>query len=269
MTDLDRQGRLWRVREGTYYVFHLEPPLDEDAELAAVLAEADARYPRLREVLDRAPPPVPESEELVKVNYWLHADLIMPPADVTPPAPAPDIPVATGQVTPAGIHFAQKGLRWEDRVSQMTHEEIHAMWMREVGGAPLLGEGVAFWFELQLSARDRLAELPAAWTSVIDNGLSSLRELALSPAFWSAQRRGLPVYGVAGGLVGYLVEAYGLPLLKEIFQESHYEDDNLVQRIEERTALTLEELEVRVGAARWRKSSAAMKVFRLSLGCLA
>ena len=67
MTNLE--GRLWHVREGTHYVFHLEPPLDEDVELAACLAAADERYPRFRRMLGQGELTAKERERLVKVNY--------------------------------------------------------------------------------------------------------------------------------------------------------------------------------------------------------
>ena len=124
--DLDRPGRVWRVREGAYYLFHLEPPLDADAELAACLTAADARYPRLKQALGQGAPPAKDAEQLVKANYWLHAEPWRPPEEVAPPAPAPDVAVATGQVTPAGIHFGQRGMRWGDLADNLLHEEVHA-----------------------------------------------------------------------------------------------------------------------------------------------
>ena len=79
------------------------------------------------------------------------------------------------------------------------------------------------------------------------SGDASLGEIAHTPAFWAAYRRDLPVYGVGAALAGYLIEARGLPVLKDIFRESHDEDDDLAALIERRTGLPLEAIEARIG----------------------
>ena len=248
MLDLDRPGRVWRVREGNYYLFHLEPPLDENPELASCLIEADERYPGLRRALGQVTP-AEDADQLVKANYWLHAEPLLPPVEVRWTVPAPDVTVATGQVTPAGIHFGQRGMRWRDLADKLLHEEAHAAWLPEVGGAPsLLNEGVATWFELRLSPRDRLAELGEAWRAAVANGGLRLSELARNPAFWAAYRRGLPVYEVGASRTGYLIEAHGLPVLKTIFHHSSCEDEHLAELIERQAGVPLETIEARIGA---------------------
>ena len=129
------------MREGAYYVFHLEPPLDEDGDLAACLAEADERYPRLRLLLGQGERSAKERERLVKVNYWLFVEPRLPPEHARPgdvDAIPADLPVATGEDTPAGIAFAQRGMRWADLADKLAHEEVHAARRRELGLAPSL-----------------------------------------------------------------------------------------------------------------------------------
>jgi hypothetical protein len=146
-------------------------------------------------------------------------------------------------------------MSWRDVIDQMTHEEIHVLWAREVGEAPsLLNEGVAVYFERVLSARsaERLKGLRAAWLETSRDGSGCLRRLSRNAGFWEACSQGCPAYEVGGALAGYLVELYGLPLVKGIFTASHYEDDSLAPLLERTTGLHLEELEVRVGEW-WRQ----------------
>jgi hypothetical protein len=65
----DRQARLWHVRETECCLFHLEPPPDEDADLAAAIAGADARYLGIREFLGQGPVSPQEREGLLKAPY--------------------------------------------------------------------------------------------------------------------------------------------------------------------------------------------------------
>ena len=84
--NFDRQARLWRVRETEYCLFHLEPPLDEDEDLVAVIAGADARYLAVREVLGQGPVTLQEREGLLRTPYWLFAPSAIADADLPPGA---------------------------------------------------------------------------------------------------------------------------------------------------------------------------------------
>lgn len=243
--DLERAARDWRVWESEFYVFHVEPPLRDHADLQVVLAAADERYRRICGLLGRAPSSVKARERLTKTNYWIYAPTIVEISR------APEHGrVAAGTVDATGIHFAQLNMSWRDLVDQMIHEETHAIWGREVGEAPsLLNEGVAVFAELRLSARshERRGEIPEAWDRVILDGRSSFPELCRNPSFWDAYSRGEPVYAVGAALVCYLVHAHGLGVLKEVFEDSHYDDVRLAAAIERRTGLGIEEVEAGVG----------------------
>ena len=243
--DLERAARDWRVWESECYVVQVEPPLRDHADLQVVLAAADERYRRICGMLGRATSAVNALERVAKTNYWIYAPTILEISG------APEHGrVAAATVDATGIHLAQRNIGWSDLVDQMLHEETHAIWGREVGEAPsLLNEGVAVFAELRLSARsdERRGEIPEAWHRVILDGRSSLSELCGNPAFWDAYSRGEPVYAVGAALVWYLVHAHGLGVLKEVFEDSHYEDVRLVAAIERRTGLGIEEVEAGVG----------------------
>ncbi len=244
--DFDRTSRVWRVRESEHYVFHLEPVLCEDAELGAILEGADERQLRIRQALGQSVRSIKERERLLKTHYWLYSGSSLRDAAES----AGYRSMACGTANPTGVHFAQLNMSWRDLLDQMTHEEIHLLWSWEVGEAPsLLNEGVAVYFEAVLSIRsaERLEALRDAWLEVSRDGSGFLRELSRNSGFWEAHARGRPVYAVGGALAGYLVKARGLPLVKGLFLDSHYEDDALAQLLEHRTGLPIEELEARVG----------------------
>lgn len=254
LIELTREGRPWHVREGEHYIFHLEPPLASDPEVARLLAETEARYLRIARLLDRDPDDVKARERFVKTNFRLYAE-----GSVADSAFArAHRSIAYGTASPSGVTFAKRNLRWDEVVDQMTHEEIHAVWSADSGEAPsLLNEGVAVWYETALSARavDRRRELRESWRSVVSDAGCSLRELSRNDAFWEAYARGEPVYSVGAALAGYLVRAHGLPALRRIFLSTHYEDQGLADVIERVTGREMAVIERGVGA--WTQCSDA------------
>lgn len=244
--DFDRASRVWRVRETDFYIFHIEPNLCEDAELQSVLAGADERYLRIGRALGHDPCSIKERERLLKTNYWIYPGSVLKEAAEK----AGYKSIACGTASPSGVQFAQMNMSWRDLIDQMTHEEIHLLWAREVGEAPsLLNEGIAVYFERVLSARsdERMEELREAWLGTSRDESGFLRRLSRNAEFWEAHSQGKRVYEVGGALTGHLVEVHGLSLVKEIFRASHYEDDNLASLLERGTGLRLEQIEARLG----------------------
>ncbi len=264
----DRQSRVWRVRETDHCLFHLEPPVHEDPDVATVVDGADSRYLRIRELLGYPPMSVKEREIRLRLNYWLYAPSAIADADMPPGARR----FAEGAGSPAGIVYGQRGFRWTECVDALEHETIHVLWGAKVGEAPsLLNEGVAVYFGARLSDLRDLPDLSdssdappptgtawqrnyhAAWQQAITSGARSLRDFCTIAGFWGTQRPGqgpspAEPYRIGGALVGYLVETRGLPLLEEIFLNSHYRDDHLAPTLERLTGTTIEELSTEVGA---------------------
>jgi hypothetical protein len=246
----DRQSRLWRVRETQYCLFHLEPPLHEDPDVTAIVEGADGRYLRVRDVLGQPELTIKERERLLRLNFWLYGESAIADEDMPPGAKR----FSTGAGSPAGIVFAQRGGRWSECVIALTHETIHVLWGAEVGEAPsLLNEGVAEYYQALLAASPdaALRNLARTWAHVIASGEVSLRDVCRNEFFWRGRRQdcGLPpgiFYHVGGALVGYLVEAHGRPLLRQIFLETHYRDEHLASTLERLTGLALQDLAARV-----------------------
>jgi hypothetical protein len=237
--DTHRRLRSWRIREGDHYIFHLDPSLYDDAELGATLAGADECHRRILHVLGQDENSMKGEEQTLKANYWIYAASVLEEAD-TDETPASR---AYGTANAVGVHFAQRNMGWQSLMDQMTHEQIHLVWGREVGQVPaLLNEGVAVYYELVLSPHSavRTGSLADAWRDVVVERGKSLRELSANDGFWEVYRQGLPVYGVGGALAAYLIEVHGLSVIKAIFRISHYEDDRLAAVIERETGLALE-----------------------------
>ena len=265
----DRQSRVWRVRETQYCLFHMEPPLHEDPDVASVVDGADTSYLRVREVLGQPALSVKERERLLRLNYWLYAESAIADEDLPPGARS----FSTGAGGPAGVVFAQRGMRWSECVDALTHETIHVLWGAEVGEAPsLFNEGVAVYFQALLapSPDEVLHTLARTWADVIGSGKVSLRDLCRNEFFWRGhhQDRGLPpgaFYHVGGALVGYLVRVRSVGLLREIFLHSHYRDEQLALTLERLTGTPVEEL---AGSATdwWDLWSTADNARRMELG---
>jgi hypothetical protein len=229
---IDLSERTWRVREGEHYRFWLEPPLDEDDALSALLADFDAQYPRLSALLDIAPLPrsLEPSVRLLREPWPPPAAFRRCSDSATSSEPAR---WACGEVTADGILFGQTGFRWDELAGQLMHEAVHLAWNGDVGEAPsLLNEGVATWFEFRLAARPRHDDLAVAWDAVFAAGEERLADLARNNGFAAAYRRGLPAYEVGAALVGFLIDTVGLPAVKTLFRESYADDEHLPERIE-------------------------------------
>jgi hypothetical protein len=235
----------WEVLIGRHYIFHIDPHLDDDRDLSEALDAADNRFPDLLNLL------VPDAggtkwrERFVKTNYWLHRPRVSDDTHVSEGLDTrSSARLAHGWVGNDGIHFGVQNMSWLDHVDSMTHEEIHAIWGQQVGEAPsLLNEGVAVWFEMQLSAnKKRRRESADAWNNGPGTGDISLVDLCITGVFWNAFRTGTPVYGIAGTITGFLVHRYGLPRLRQLFLETHYEDPGLSDLLEEMVGVTLDRL---------------------------
>ena len=124
--DFDRASRVWHVRETDFYIFHIEPRPHEDADLQSVIEDADERYRRILRALGQDPCSVKERERLLKANYWIHPGSVLEGTA----GKAGYGRMACGTASPCGVQFAQFNMSWRDVTDQMTHEEIHLLWVR-------------------------------------------------------------------------------------------------------------------------------------------
>jgi len=246
---------VWCARETEYYRFHLEPPLQENTDLGAVVAGADARYLGVLAVLGRGPVSPREREGLLKVPSWLFAPAAIADADL----PTGSTRFATGAGVPAGAVFAQRGSRRTALVDLLTHETAHVVWGLRAGQAPsLLDEAIAVSAEARLSARSRakLRQPGTAWERSIGAGARPLREWCRNDGFWRDQPRdrGLPpaaAYRIGGTLAGYLLGAHGAAVLEARFRHPHSRDEHLAATLEETLGLPRRRAAGAVGAW-WR-----------------
>jgi hypothetical protein len=232
--DHQHEFEAWQTLVGKHYVFHLHSDVLADTDIRDAIVKADERYPVLSQELLVHPVSIKRKERFSRTNYWLHRPRLPEEAPVSQVFTLdPEASLAQGWVDTSGIHFGVQNRSWLELVDSMTHEEVHAIWGREVGEAPsLLNEGMAVWYEIRLSSeQNRVQELCAAWRSVIESGEETLDNLCRTNVFWDAYSRGLSVYGVAGVVIGYLLNTNGLAKLNDLFLRTHYEDEHLADML--------------------------------------
>lgn len=158
-----------------------------------------------------------------------------------------------GSGNASGLHLITRHMAWNDPMvlDKVIHEAVHYWWSDQVGEAPsLLNEGVAAYFERNLATRsqERLNELIHSWRRYAGGAEPGfLRRLCRNETFWSEDAAGKPVYEVGGQLVSFLLEHHGLPKVRQIFLESHFEDPHLEKHIEEVIGESIESLEQQMG----------------------
>ena len=136
-------------------------------------------------------------------------------------------------------------------LDKVIHEAVHYWWCDQVGEAPsLLNEGIAAYFERILAARsrERQNELIHSWRKYAGRSEPGfLRRLCRNETFWSEDAAGEPVYEVGGQLVSFLLDRHGLPKVRQIFLESHFDDPHLEEHIEEVIGESTDSLEQQIG----------------------
>ncbi len=153
----------------------------------------------------------------------------------------------------AGLHLITRHMAWDDPMvlDRVIHEAVHYWWCDQVGEAPsLLNEGVAAYFERTLAtqSRERQSELVHSWRKYAGSAEPGfLGRLCRNETFWSEDAAGEPVYKVGGQLVSFLLDRHGLPKVRQIFLESHFEDPHLEEHIEEVIGEPIDSLEQQIG----------------------
>jgi hypothetical protein len=241
-----RREHFWRVEESTDCLFFINAAIEITSELHQFIEIASRKQLAIREVLEILVDETKDRERLRKVNIWVYTSGVLDEAGLIN-ADKPNM--FYGAASASGIHLVVKSLRWVDPmvIDFTTHESIHLWWATEVGEAPsLLNEGLAAYFERELAvdALARRNELPVTWqrdASITEPGF--LRRLCRNEVFWAEDAAGKPAYELGGHFVGFLIQRYGLPKLRMIFEQSHFGDLELATKIEQVIGESLEELE--------------------------
>ena len=217
------------------------------------LEKVDQYHERVRTALNIEPDTTKDSEMQAKVMVWLYSSGPLEKAELVEKPK-----MFYGTVNSAGVHLITRGLAWDDPevLQSVLHELVHHWWSVRVGEAPsLLNEGIAVYFERILStdaAEGVNEDLAQSWQEYAERAEPGfLRRLCNNDAFWSEHAAGEPVYRIGGQVVSFLLDRHGLPVLQRIFLESHFNDPNLPDHIEDATGESIESLEQQIsGMAR-------------------
>lgn len=247
-----RRGRSWRVEETGKSLFFIDAslPNPNTGDMRHFLEMVDQYHELVRTVLDIEPDPTKDSEMQAKVMVWLYSSEPLETADLVGKPK-----MFYGAVNSAGVHLVTRGLAWDDPevLQSVLHELVHHWWSVRVGEAPsLLNEGIAVYFERILSTDVAEAvheDLAQSWQGYAERAEPGfLRRLCNNDTFWRENEAGEPVYRIGGQVVSFLLGSHGLPILQRIFLESHFNDPDLPDHIEDAIGESIESLEQQISA---------------------
>lgn len=246
-----RNTHQWRVEETAESIFFIDVELlnPNTKDMQGLFESTDKLHERVRTALNRDPRSSKERERQQRVNVWLYPPTLIQDAELG----NFDKPrMFYGTANSAGLHLVTRGMAWDDAMvlQRVLHEIVHYWWADEVGEAPsLLNEGVATYYERTLwdDAGKGHNELEHAWQEYVCRSETGfLRRLCKNDPFWSEHAEGEPVYEVGGRLVAFLLDTYGLPKLRQIFLESHFDDPDLPEHIESAFGESIDSLEKKI-----------------------
>ncbi len=255
MLELDfraqRKKKRWRVEESNECVFLVDVDLSSPSttDMRRFCEAADHQHQRARAALDIDLGSPKEMERRRKVNVWLHSPEILERVGYITPEESQK---CYGITDDAGLHLVVNAMPWDDpRVMQIVlHEAAHHWWGEQVGKAPsLLNEGIAVYVETILGANAAYTfeELRNSWQAYAARAEPGfLRRLCKNDVFWTQDAAKEPVFMIGGQLIAFLMETYGTPRVREIFQKSHFNDPGLVDNIEDVIGESIEQLELRI-----------------------
>ena len=245
--DFDKYRELysWKIIQTDKYIFHIESSNYQNGELMSIIEGADKRHLEISEILEINNDYEKTNERNLKLNYWIHNSQVA--LDSGSVVEGKNF-VGHGCASKSGIDYVTYNSSWSEHARHLLHEETHLIWIREVGEAPsILNEGIAVYVEsLLIDGYEVMKErFCKAWFDTIGKEKGLLRNLMQNTYFWNAYGK-ISVYTLSGMLVFYIINMWGINLLKEIFSRSNYYDEKLAELIEDKTEISIEELEISI-----------------------
>lgn len=244
--DKSRSKYAWRILESNRYIFHIEPSNMRDYDLEPVLMDADSRYGQIVALLGINKSARKEGERLFKYNYWIHSSDIVPAEEAQ--SEGEDRFRGMGSAGIKGIDYVIYNDSWANHKRRLLHEEAHLIWINEVGEAPsILNEGLAIYTEDMLSdGREAFrAKLKSAWNESMSREKYLLSKLMNNRYFWM-HYGSFPVYTIGAALVSHIIDQNGIEALKEVFLNTHFNDEGAGRVIERVLGISVDELEGKI-----------------------
>jgi len=218
--------------------------MEHNKDIAALIEGTQKRYMAIAKVLGFDLHDVKLKEKRQKANYWFFGPQLITDSEMKPGKSLK----GTGQAGAAGVDYVVYKDKWRNHMQHILHEETHFWVMREVGEAPsILNEGIAVYTEsIIFDGKEELyKKCRNTWRKHMDEpGL--LRKMMTNAFFWEHYGK-WPVYTIGAAFVYYIAECYGMKRLLEIFEGTHWEDENFCCVAEKKLEITIEELERNAG----------------------
>ena len=246
--DRSRSKYTWRILESNRYIFHIEPSNMRDYDLEPVLMDADYRYSRIVSLFNIDKSRRKEGERLFKYNYWIHSSEIVEGSGL--PTEGEDRFTGMGSASIKGIDYVIFKDSWKNHKRRLLHEEAHLIWMNEVGEAPsILNEGIAVYAEDMLTdgVEEFRKKLQRACNESMVKEKGRLFKLMNNRYFWR-HTGSLPINEIGAALVDYIIRHRGVEALKEIFLNTHLNDEAIDRVIEKVLGISVNEIENEITA---------------------
>lgn len=235
----------WKIIETDKYIFHIEPSNFQDKDLLILIKEADKRYNQITELIGIHGESEKDKEKDLKYNYWIHNSQVAIDSGVVSESKKF---FGHGCASRSGIDYVIHNSSWNEHIRHLLHEESHLIWICKFGEAPsILNEGIAVYIETLLSdGYDIMKErFSKTWIEFVEGERGLLRNLLKNGYFESVYGK-IPVYTLGGMFVFYIINEWGIDLLKDIFSNCTYDYEELDELIEKKTCMSIESIELSV-----------------------
>ena len=240
--DKGRSSFSWIINETKQCIFHIAKMYEMDNNIIDIINGTEKRHELIANILKFDFTSIKKTEKRQKYNYWFYSPEILSINGIIPD----DSFKGTGSVGNSGIDYVVFNDKWSNHIEHIFHEETHLLVKCEIGEAPsLLNEGIAVYTEsiVYSDQNEFFRSSSEIWNKNISLKNGILQKLMTNDFFWS-KRGELPVYRIGAAFVYFLVKEFGIEIIKNIFEDTHYDDCNLCSIIESQTQRTIDTLEI-------------------------
>ena len=242
-----RNKDVWTIIETGKYIFHIESSVSINSGLKNIIDTADKRFENIADILGVDYKSTKANEKFQKYNSWIHSDELIIEHDQKYSSEERKLKTSvTGTANSSGVNIVVRDSDWKNHERMVLHEETHLIWMNEAGEAPsILNEGIAVYVECLISdGHDSFKEnMSKIWQENIGSDEELLKKLTLNQYFWSNHSNVSVYYDLGSILVWYIVNTWGISVLKDIFMRTYYDDEKLAEIIEIKTSSSVNEIQ--------------------------
>ena len=239
-----RPNFTWLIRETEQCIFHIDSSYEANNDITEIISDTQKRHLSIAEILSFDLDSIQKKEKRQKYNYWFYSPQIITDSGIT----LNDSFKSTGQASTSGVDYVVYNQKWIDAVEHIFHEEVHLLVMCEIGEAPsIFNEGIAVYTEsVFFKGKDEFyKQCSNIWKTNIVTEKGLVRKLMSNEFFWSNLKE-VPVYTIGAALIYYMVEHYGINLIKDIFENTHFWDNKFDYVVESKIGISIDNLETKI-----------------------